>query len=141
MSLSNQYNLKLEEDDNDEGDAVDDDDDDDDDDDNLEDELLINKLKFVICPTMMEIKKGRLELLPLQCLMNQYILKKGYICYYVVVDDEETCDSFDIYEFEYTGGGEDDEYRQLESSISGTEYLEFIKDKIQGGFNIYILKS
>jgi hypothetical protein len=139
MSLSNQYNEKLEEHNNDdEGDDVDVVDDDDDDDD---DELLINKLKFVICQNMMEIKKGRLELLPLQCLMNQYILKKGYICYYVVVDDEETCDSFDIYEFEYTGGGEDDEYRQLESAISGTEYLEFIKDKIQGGFNIYILKS
>ena len=136
MSLSNQYNLKLEEDDNDEGDVVVDDVDD-----NLEDELLINKLKFVICPTMMEIKKGRLELLPLQCLMNQYILKKGYICYYVVVDDEETCASFDIYEFEYSGGSETEEYRQLESSISGTEYLEFLKDKIQEGFNIYILKS
>jgi hypothetical protein len=105
------------------------------------DVIKVNQLTFERCNTMDKIKETKdLSLLPLQCLLNHFILKHGYICYYICVENDEVCDAFEIYEFEYSGEGEE-EYRLYEQHITGREYLKFLSDKISNDFDIYIQKT
>ena len=107
----------------------------------LNEEIKVNNLTFERCLVMDQLKeKNDLSLLPLQCLLNHYILKCGYVCYYICVENENECDAFEIYEFEYTGEGEE-EYRLFEQRISGAEYLQFLVDKIKDGFDIFTQKN
>jgi hypothetical protein len=103
--------------------------------------IKVNQLTFERCNNMDKIKDTKdLSLLPLQCLLNHFILKHGYVCYYICVENDEVCDAFEIYEFEYSGECEE-EYRMYEQHITGSEYLKFLLDKISNDFDIYIQKT
>jgi hypothetical protein len=52
---------------------------------------------------MNEIFKGRFDLIPVECILTMYILRCYNICYYVVLDNNDTGNDFSIYEFEWIG--------------------------------------
>ena len=66
-----------------------------------------------------KIRAGDFGYFPIECLLNQYILKDGINCYYVALDDERGGNSFEIYEFNYA---EEDniEYRKLFPPLSSS---------------------
>jgi len=59
---------------------------------------------WVVAPFMSEIFKGRFDLIPVECVLTMYILRCYNICYYVVLDNNDTGNDFSIYEFEWIGG-------------------------------------
>ena len=74
-------------------------------------DLIINDITYKYYSNMNKLKKKEYNYMPIECLLNQYILKNdNNTCYYVALDDEEYGNSFEIYEFEYTGQ-EETEFR------------------------------
>ena len=103
--------------------------------------FIVHNIKYELCKNMDKLKKYDFTFLPIECLLNQYILRNdNNTCYYVALDDVESGDSFEIYEFEYTGS-EETEFRIMHSNFGGKEYLKFLIEKIQDSYNIFIPKK
>lgn len=104
-------------------------------------ELIINDIKYKYYSNMDKIKNKEFHYMPIECLLNQYILKNdNNTCYYVALDDEENGNSFEIYEFEYTGQDET-EFRIMCNDISGPDYLKFLIEKINDNYDIFLPKK
>ena len=58
---------------------------------------------WLVAPFMREIFKGRFDLIPVECVLTMYILRCYNICYYIVLDNNDTGNDFSIYEFEWIG--------------------------------------
>ena len=58
---------------------------------------------WLVAPFMSEIFKGRFDLIPVECVLTMYILRCYNICYYVVLDNNDTGNDFSVYEFEWIG--------------------------------------
>jgi hypothetical protein len=58
---------------------------------------------WVVAPFMSEILKGRFDLIPVECVLTMYILRCYNICYYVILDNNDTGNDFSVYEFEWIG--------------------------------------
>ena len=58
---------------------------------------------WVVAPFMTEIFEGRFDLIPVECVLTMYILRCYNICYYVVLDNNDTGNDFSVYEFEWIG--------------------------------------
>ena len=114
---------------------------------------------WVVAPFMNEIFEGRLELIPVECVLTMYILRCYNICYYVILDNSETGDDFSVYEFEWIGGdgerthgvlehGEhghsekqedkDPEFVEYATNMTALDAGKFLRDKIGEGYYIYI---
>jgi hypothetical protein len=102
--------------------------------------FVLAHTKWQIAPNMREIRDGNLELIPIECMLIQYILKNGEHCYYCGLMDTDTGDMFDLYEFDWVGEDEDVEpdYREITLSMSAIDSARFLKEKIELGYTIYI---
>lgn len=58
---------------------------------------------WIVAPFMSEIFKERFDLIPIECVLTMYILRCYNICYYIVLDNNDTGNDFSIYEFEWIG--------------------------------------
>jgi len=110
-----------------------------------EDGFDFYKKKWVLAPHMNEISRGNLQLIPIECLLTHYILKYDYHCLYIALDNQETGDDYEIYEFEWVEDGEnpdgeknDPEFKEVESSLNAVECSRFLADRIKEGYKIYI---
>ena len=100
--------------------------------------ITVEGKKFFKNPNIEKIRAGEFGYFPIECLLNQFILKDGLNCYYVALDDEKGGNSFEIYEFNYAD--EDNvEYRKHSSEISGEDYLCFLVDKVMTGYDIFCM--
>jgi len=117
----------------------------------IDNEFNFYKKRWVLAPHMEEILDGNLGLIPLECLLTHYILRWGNLCFYVVLENPESGDEFDIYEFEWVGDdvgekrdihGEEVEiepdFKLYESSAKSKEIAHFLAKKISEGFQIFI---
>ena len=101
--------------------------------------------KWVLAPNMDEISGGNLNLIPIECMLTHCILKYDFHCLYIALDNHETGDSFEIYEFNWVGvsdehAGEkvEPEFTEIESTLSAVETARFLADRIKDGYMIYI---
>lgn len=100
--------------------------------------------KWEIAPFMDEISAGDLTLVPVECLFTHYILRYGTHCLYVALDNHDTGDDFEIYEFDFPleRGKEDEDpdidFKEVESSLNSIEVAHFLGDRIKEGYKIFI---
>jgi len=98
--------------------------------------------KWIIAPHMEEILQGDLSLVPVECIFTHYILRYDFHCLYVALDNHESGDEFEIYEFEFPleKGNEEFEpdFVQVESSLNSVECGRFLAERIKEGYRIYI---
>lgn len=101
--------------------------------------------KWVLAPNMNQIAEGNLELVPIECLLTHYILRYDIHCIYIALDNHETGDAFEIYEFNWIGESDthhdekiEPEFTQIESGLSAVETGRFLADRIRDGYMIYI---
>ena len=99
--------------------------------------ITIHEKKFYQAPNLDKIQKGEMEYIPMECLLGQYILKSDNLSYYISLEDNETGNLFEIYEFEYVGNGEE-EYRLLANTFTYKEHAEFLFERIKDKYNIFI---
>ncbi len=110
----------------------------------IEDHFEFYEKKWVLAPHMDEILQGNLELIPVECLFTHYILRYEYHCLYIALDDHETGDDFEIYEFDWIGEYDnpeekiEPEFKTVESSLTAIECGKFLADRIKEGYKIYI---
>ncbi len=107
---------------------------------------------WVVAPFMSEIFKGRIDLIPIECVLTMYILRCYNMCYYIVLDNNNTGDDFSVYEFEWIGAdGErehcankekhedtDPEFIEYATNMTALDAGKFLRDKIDEGYYIYI---
>lgn len=120
---------------------------------------------WLVAPFMSEIFKGRFDLIPVECVLTMYILRCYNICYYVVLDNNDTGNDFSVYEFEWIGAdgerahsgvsehgshehgehkkGEkqedkDPEFVEYATNMTALDAGKFLRDKIGEGYYIYI---
>lgn len=119
---------------------------------------------WLVAPFMSEIFKGRFDLIPVECILTMYILRCYNICYYVVLDNNDTGNDFSIYEFEWIGAdGErahsvsehgshehgshehgdkqedkDPEFVEYATNMTALDAGKFLRDRIGEGYYIYI---
>lgn len=107
---------------------------------------FMNK-KWVLAPHMEEISNGQLNLIPVECLFTHYILKYGFHCLYIALDDHESGDDFEVYEFDWmedfdfngdTHEKWEPDFKVVESSLTASECGRFLADRIKEGYRIYI---
>lgn len=117
----------------------------DDDEPNVEESFQLYEKKWILAPNMQEISKGELNLIPIECMLTHYILKYDFHCLYIALDNHETGDAFEIYEFNWIGvsdehAGEkfEPEFTEIESTLSAVETARFLADRIKDGYMIYI---
>jgi len=113
----------------------------------IEEEFNLVKKKWVLAPNMEAIFDGNLSLIPIECVLTHYILRWGPFCYYVVLENQETGDEFEIYEFEWIGEdgqkvhGEEIDFEPefiFHSSINAKDCGKFLVKKVSEGFQIFI---
>jgi len=92
--------------------------------------------EFLYYEKMEEIRGGNFGLLPIECLLTHYVLKYEFQGYYCGLEDKETGDLFEVYEFDV--GEENPDCRAYNLQMSGKEHLYFLVEKIKQGFEIYI---
>ncbi len=114
---------------------------------------------WVVAPFMSHIFEGRFDLIPVECVLTMYILRCYNICYYVVLDNNDTGNDFSVYEFEWIGAdgerahcvsehGEhghkekqeekDPEFVEYATNMTALDAGKFLRDKISEGYYIYI---
>jgi hypothetical protein len=121
---------------------------------------------WLVAPFMSEIFKGRFDLIPVECVLTMYILRCYNICYYVVLDNNDTGNDFSIYEFEWIGAdgerahsvsehgshehehgehkkGEkqeekDPEFIEYAINMTALDAGKFLRERISEGYYIYI---
>ncbi len=109
-----------------------------------EDEFDLFDKKWVLAPFMDEISQGDLTKVPIECIFTHYILRYSYHCLYIALDDHETGNDFEVYEFEYIEPHEDHgekfdpDFNIVEESLTATECAIFLAERIKEGYKIYI---
>ena len=119
---------------------------------------------WLVAPFMSHIFEGRFDLIPVECVLTMYILRCYNICYYVVLDNNDTGNDFSVYEFEWIGAdgerahsvsehgshehgehkkGEkqedkDPEFVEYATNMTALDAGKFLRDKIGEGYYIYI---
>lgn len=105
--------------------------------------------KWVLADHMKEILEGNYELIPIECLFTHYILRYDFHCLYIALDDHNTGDDFEVYEFEWVGEhishhGENEmiepDFVVVESSLTAIECSHFLIERIKEGYQIFIEK-
>lgn len=101
--------------------------------------MIFNEIEFELCKNMIELKQGKFNFLPIQCLLDRYLLIKNEEGYYIHVNDPKICDSFEVYKIDlYTN----DDYELVDKNLSGQQYLEFLRRKIMvEGYELFLVKS
>lgn len=116
----------------------------------IEEEFKFYGKKWVLAPNMEKILDGNLNLIPIECLFTHYILRWGMICFYVSMENQETGDEFEIYEFEWVGEevgevhGEEinrePDFKLYEANMCAKDCAKFLAQKISEGYQIFIQK-
>lgn len=104
--------------------------------------------KWILAPHMDEIIQGDLSMVPVECIFTHYILRYDYHCLYIALDNHETGDDFEIYEFEFpreednAHGIKNDEFEPdfvpVETTINAVDCGKFLAERISEGYRIYI---
>jgi len=94
----------------------------------MQEEITVHNKKFFLAPHMGHILQGNLRLLPINCLLSQYFLVRDNRAYYVSVIDPEKADAFEIFELDLEN--QDGEELVVENEIRGSQYTEFLRQKI-----------
>lgn len=95
--------------------------------------------KWVIAPFMSEIRKGDLEKIPIECMFSHYILfSRELHCYYVGLQNHESGDEYEIYEFDWVGESEEPEFKEISQTINAIDSAKFLAERISDGYFIYI---
>jgi len=101
--------------------------------------MIFNDVEFQLCKTMDELKRGEFKYLPIQCLLDRYLLIKENEGYYVHVVDPKIGDSFEVYKINLYS---EDDYELVDKNLSGQLYLEFLRRKIViEGYELFLVKS
>lgn len=101
--------------------------------------------KWIKAPFMDEIEKGDTKLIPIECILTHCILKCQTSCFYICLEDHESGDEYEIYEFEWTGDFDENEENHVEPEFKvydqyakAVEIGRFLCEKIGDGYKIYI---
>lgn len=110
----------------------------------FEDDFELFDKKWVLAPFMDEISEGDLTKVPIECIFTHYILRYSYHCLYIALDDHETGNDFEVYEFDYIEPQEDHgekfdpDFNVVEESLDAAECGKFLAERIKEGYKIYI---
>ena len=88
---------------------------------------------------MNEIKEGQYELIPTSCALSHYLLVNKGVGYYCGLEDNETGNLFEIYEYDV--GEDEPNMRAFDLNMDWKTHLHFLIDKIKEGYDIYVEKN
>lgn len=88
---------------------------------------------------MNEIKEGHFQFIPTSCALSHYLLINGGTGYYCGLEDNESGNQFEIYEYDV--GEDEPNFRAYDLNMDWKTHLHFLIDKIKEGYDIYVEKN
>lgn len=85
---------------------------------------------------MDNIKEGNYQLIPTCCALSHYLLVNKGVGYYCGLEDNETGNQFEI--FEYDVGEAEPNMRAFDLNMDWKTHSKFLIEKINDGFDIYV---
>ena len=95
-------------------------------------------VEFEKYQNMDKVKEGHFELIPTACALTHYLLVNGGQGYYCGLEDNNTGNLFEIYEYDV--GEEEPNLRAYDLNMDGKMHLKFLVEKIGEGFDVYLQK-
>ena len=105
----------------------------------FEESFTFYEKKWVIAPFMNEIRAGDLEKIPIECMFSHYILFSAELhCFYIALENHESGDEFEIYEFDWVGEVEEPEFKEITHTMNASDCAKNLAQRISDGYLIYI---